>query len=216
LWASRYEDAIASFRDALAIDSDFKPAKNGLCTSTALLKKLNEAVKACLSAASSDPHSAVPQYFLGVTYLELGEATKASTAFEAAARIEPRTARIHVGLGFACFRLKKYEEALKHFEYARTINKNVPYALSGIGAAYAQLKDYGDAEKVLRQVVSSNSDDATARYNLGLVCLARKKRNCALTQYNYLKIMGHSLAATLFTTLSQDYVLDVSKFKREK
>jgi tetratricopeptide (TPR) repeat protein len=166
-----------------------------------------------LNAAKSYPDSAVPQYFLGVTYLDLGESAKALTAFEAAARIEPQTARIYVGMGFACFKLKRYDEALKHFEHARKLNVNVPYALSGLGATYAQLKDYGNAEKALKQAVSFDPDNATARFNLGLVCLARRKRDCALTQYNYLKIKGHTLAGSLFTSIFRGRVIDASKYK---
>ena len=71
-----------------------------------------------------------------------------------------------------------------------------------MGAAFAQLKDYRNADRALRQEIGSNPDDAIARFNLGVVCLARQNRDCALTQYNYLKILEHSLAKTLFTSIS--------------
>lgn len=211
IFANRYEEAVKSFEDALRLDPGLKAAGNGLCTSQALMKESNAAVKSCFSAAASDPNSAVPHYFLGITYLDLGEPLKAVTVFETAARLEPQTARIYVGLGFACLRLGRYKEALKHFEHARKLNTAERYALAGMGAAYAQLKDYRNAESTLTAAISSDPEDATARFNLGLICLAQRKHDCALAQYNYLKIMGHSLAATLFTAIFRDRVVDASQ-----
>jgi tetratricopeptide (TPR) repeat protein len=208
------QDAIASFQNALKLDSGFGPAINGLCSAQALAKNTNDAVKACLSAASSDPDAAAPHYFLGVAYMDLGQIEKGLNALRQASRIEPRTAKIHVGLGFACFRLKRYQEALKHFEHARRLNAKAQHALLGLGVTYAQLKDYNNAEEVLREAVSSDPDNPVARFNLGIVCLARRDRDCALSQYNRLKIMDHAFAKTLFTTMFRDRVVDASRLKK--
>ena len=209
LFIGRPQEAIASFQNALQLDPGFGPAINGLCGSQALAKASN-AVMACLSAANNNPDSAAPQYFLGVAYIDLGETEKGLSALQKAVRIEPRTPRIHVGLGFACFKLGKYQEALKHFELARKLDGKADHAMLGLGVTYAQLKDYETAEKFLREAVSSDPDDPTAQFNLGIVCLARRNRDCALSRYNRLKMMDHSLAKTLFTALFRDRVLDAS------
>lgn len=146
--------------------------------------------------------------------MDLGENQKALSALQQAARIEPRTARVYVGLGFACFKLKKYEEALKHFEHARKLDVTAEHALLGLGVAHAQLEDYEKAENALREAVSSNPDNPVAHFNLGIVCLARQNRDCALSQYNQLKTMDHALAETLFTTLFRDRVVDASNYKK--
>jgi tetratricopeptide (TPR) repeat protein len=213
LFVGRSQDAVASFRNALQFDPGFGPAINGLCGAQALAKKAGDAVETCLRAAINEPDSAAPQYFLGVAYMDLGETEKALSALQKAARIEPRTARTYVGLGFVCFKLKKYQEALQHFDHARKLDVKTNHALLGLGVTYAQLKDYKTAEEILRAAVSSDPDNPMAQFNLGIVCLARRNRDCALSQYNRLKMMDDSLAKTLFTTIFRDRVVDASTYK---
>jgi tetratricopeptide (TPR) repeat protein len=213
LFVGRLQDAITSFQIALQLDSGFGPAINGLCSAQALAKNAGNAVEACLRATNNEPESAGPQYFLGLAYMDLGQTEKGLSALQEAARIEPRTARIYVGLGFGCFKLKKYQEALYHFEYARKLDLKAKHALLGLGITYAKLKNYDKAEKVLREAVSSNPDNPFVQFNLGIVCLARGNRDCALSQYNRLQIMDHSLARTLFTTMFRDRVVDATTYK---
>jgi hypothetical protein len=40
-----------------------------------------------------------------------------------------------------------------------------------------------------------------AHYNLGLACLVGKQRDCALQQYNVLKMSDSSLAESLFSEI---------------
>ena len=214
MFVHRFEDAIASFETALRLDSGFGPAISGMCSAQALAKKAANAIKACLRAAKNDPESAAPRYFLGVSYMDLGQPEKGLIALEEAARIEPQTARIHVGLGFACFKLKRFQEALKHFKHARKLKVNAKHASLGLGATYAELKDYQQAEIALREAVSSDPDNPVARFNLGIVCLARKNRDCALSQYNRLEMINDSFAKTLFTAMFQHRVVDASEYKK--
>lgn len=214
LFVGRFQEAITLFQNALAINPQFGPATNGLCAAMALGKKPGNALQVCLKALRADSASATPHYFVGLAYMDLGEPEKALNALEKAARIEPKTPRIYVGLGFACFKLKRYEEALGHFEDARKLNARAEHVLLGLGATYSQLKDYKNAEKALREAVSSNPDNPVARFNLGIVCLARRNRDCALSQYNQLKIMDHPLAKTLFNTLFRDRVVDASSYQK--
>ena len=213
LFLHRHQEAITVFHTALQLDPQFSPAINGLCSAQALAKKPGT-VQACTKAAAVYPDSAVPQYFLGIAYMDRGDPEKAQGALESAARIEPRSPRIHVALGFACLQLQKYRDALKHFENATTLNEKTPDALTGLGITYARLKDYEKAEGALRQALSLDSDEAAASFNLGIVCLVRGNRDCALSQYNRLKRMDHSLAKPLFTAMFRDRVLDASKYEK--
>ena len=215
VYAGQLQEAIAAFETALRIDSELKAAKKGLCDARALAKD-GDAVGACLTAVQMDPDSAMPRYFLGVAYVDAGETEKGMSAFEEAARIEPETAKIRVGMGFASFKLENYRDALKHFEEARKLDANVEFALLGLGATYARMKDYKNAEEFLRQAMSSKPDDPTTRFNLALVCLARKDRECALSQYNSLKMLDDSLAGSLFSTIYQNKVVDVSRNNKKR
>ena len=102
------------------------------------------------------------------------------------------------------------QEALNNFEHARKLDPKAKHALMGIGATYAQMKEYVKAEGVLREAVSSEPNNPVAQYDLGMVCLARSNRDCALSQYNRLKIMGHPLAKSLFSSLYRNRVVNVA------
>lgn len=208
----RPQDGIQFFQNALRLDPEFTPALTGLCTAYSLTRQTDQSITACLKASRSLGDSAVPYYFLGSAYLDSGKAKKAVDAFEQALRLEPRTARIHVGLGFAYFKLKQHDKALGYFQQAYKLDPEVAHALSGMGATYAELREYRKAEEVLREALTFR-DNPTVRYNLGMVCLARKNRDCALSQYNYLKIMGHSLAKSLFRAVFRGKIVDASAYQ---
>jgi Tfp pilus assembly protein PilF len=157
-------------------------------------------------AAAADRHSAVP--------LDQKDALNALKAFETAARLEPQVARVNVSLGFAYYQLENYQQALKYFERGRTMNPKVENAFLGIASTYVQLGEYRTAEDSFRAGLGKEPDNARIRFNLGVVCLRRKNPDCALTQYNYLKIQGHSLAKKLFT-IFRNRLVDASRLSNK-
>ena len=146
----------------------------------------------------------------------MGEIQKSITAFEEASRLEPNTAKIYIGLGFAYFRGNKYEKALSCFQQARQLDANVVDALSGIAASFAQMRKFDKAEVVLREALLREPEHNVNHFNLGVVCLRRKNRDCALTQYNYLKLKGDELAQKLFASIYGDKVIDATSYQNKK
>lgn len=215
LLTHRLDHAITFFKKTLELNQNYPTAKIGLCGAYTLAEQPTAALDLCLEAARNYATSAVPKYFLGHAYLDLGDMPKSISAFEEAARIEPTTAKVFIGLGTAYFKANKYERALSSFQQARQLDGKVNEALSGIGAAYAQLRKYDKAEAVLREVLLRDPGHHVSRYNLGVVCLLRKNRECALTQYNYLKMNGDVLAKRLFTSIHGDKVVDVTAYQNQ-
>ena len=84
--------------------------------------------------------------------------------------------------------------------------------LSGLGAVYAQLHEYKKAAGLLRGAIEREPDHSIDHYNLGIVCLLQKNRDCALEQYNYLRMRTDPLATTLFNGIHSDKVIDVSAY----
>jgi Flp pilus assembly protein TadD len=136
------------------------------------------------------------------------------SAFQKALQIEPDSAKVYVGSAFAYLNLKQFQNALRQFDHARKLDPNAQYALAGVGSTYAQLKDYANAEVALRGAVAVDPNNPAALFNLGMVCLARKNRDCALSQYNRLKMTDSPLAKTLFTSLSEGRVVYVSDARK--
>lgn len=214
IFAGRFAEAVDSFQTALRLNPKLTPAMNGLCSAQALAEQPSVAFEACGNAAASDTQSSVAHYFLGYGHLDRGEIEQGMSAFQKALRIEPDAAKIYVGLGFAYLQLKQFRSALRQFDYARKLDPNVQYALLGLGSTYAQMKDYVSAEVALQGAVALEPNNPAARFNLAIVCLARKNRDCALSQYNRLKMTDSPLAKFLFATLFEGRVVYVSDARK--
>lgn len=212
LFSKRLEDAISSFKTTLDLDSHFFAAHRGLCSAYSLARRSQDAVEMCLIAIKEED-SGVPLYFLGHTYLDLGDELKAVATFEDAARFEPRSARIFVGLGFAYYSTKDYNHALTALEHAKAIDPNADELWSGLGLVYARLHEYKKAEEVLREALAREPDNVTDHFNLGAVCLLRKNRDCALSEYNYLRIKNDPRAQALFGSIYSSRVIDARAYK---
>jgi tetratricopeptide (TPR) repeat protein len=212
LFGDRWDEAITSFKAALEINSNMTAPRRGLCSAYSLARRSNEAVQMCLAAIADDANSAVPRYFLAHTYLDIGDGPKAIATFEDAARLEP-AAKIYVGLAFAYYTVKNYNRALASLQQAKELDPSTPELLSGLGAVYAQLRDYKKAEGVLRQAVEREPDHVADHFNLGMVCLLEKNRDCALSEYNVLRMKSDPLAKTLLDNIDSNKVIDVNAFK---
>lgn len=212
LFLDRWEAAIASFKTTLDLDQDFHAAQMGLCAGYALARQ-TEAVAVCLNVVKNDPAAAGSRYFLGHAYLNAGDTQDSIKFFEEAARLEPATAKIYVGLGFACYRAKQYGRALSYFQRARELDENTPDVFSGIGVAYADMRKFDKAELALREAISRDPEHGVNHFNLGIVCLQRKNRDCALGEYNFLKMTSDPLAKTLFSTMNGDKLIDATAYE---
>jgi hypothetical protein len=68
-----------------------------------------------------------------------------------------------------------------------------------------------EAEAAFARAVRLKADYAAARYNLGVVSLARGNRGAALAQYHALKTMNEELAARLYGGLRRGMVLSLAE-----
>jgi len=95
----RYEDAIARYNEAFAIEPDTDFALYGIAVVYGDLGRHAEAVEAFRKYIAKNPYSAQAYYSLGNTYFEMGHPDTAIMAFEAAVRLEPYYAEAHFNLG---------------------------------------------------------------------------------------------------------------------
>ncbi len=98
---SRLDEAIASFRKAIALKSDYAPAHYNL--GLALYKKgdLAGAIAEWQTAIRLEPGSPLAYYNLGVAFAERGDLDRAIDAYRNAVRLKPDYADAHNNLGSA-------------------------------------------------------------------------------------------------------------------
>jgi tetratricopeptide (TPR) repeat protein len=104
--------------------------------------------------------------------------------------------------------LKNFREALANFTRAVDLEPS-EQALNGKGVTYVSMKEYDEAEESFRQALAIDPNSFQTRFNLGIVCLIREKRDCALRQYNFLKMFNPPLADRLFEKIVAGRVLDL-------
>jgi tetratricopeptide (TPR) repeat protein len=109
--------------------------------------------------------------------------------------------------------MKKYDLALTALQHAKDLDPNADELLSALGAVYAQMHEYKKAEEIIREALARNPDHPTNHFNLGVVCLMRKNRDCAFSEYNYLRLKDDPRAEILLSRINSNKVLDASAYK---
>ncbi len=97
---------------------------------------------------------------------------------------------------------------LKKRDY-RQLQPDLSDSYLGEGITLVAMRKFGPARQAFKQALEVDPDNADARFNLGITCYVERRRDCALQQYNYLKIIDSSLADKLFRHLFSGRILDV-------
>lgn len=143
---SRNEEAIAAFKQALAINPNLDEAYYRIGTVLSQLGRLDESITAYLNAIELYPNNPLYHISLGNSYIAQGNADGAIKEFQAVLRIQPSNVVAHNNLGMLYMNQGKTDEAMKHFQEAIKIQPhfaNAHYRLSIL------LKQKGLNEKAL-------------------------------------------------------------------
>ena len=107
----RYAEAIAAYRQALAMDAGYADAQNGLGVIYAEQGRHDEAVKAFQAAIAASPRAAYLHNNLGYVLLLQGSNKKAVEVLEEARRLEPGNAKVRDNLVIGYERLIEERKA---------------------------------------------------------------------------------------------------------
>lgn len=206
----QYPAAEKLFAKALLISPTLPAAQEGLCiTYGSWEDKGQQTLDACGKALELNNGSSVANYFLGLEYLRRGQNERALDLLERARNLEPGTARHYIALGTAQVKLKKLGDALRSFGRAKALEPGLASAYFGEGTVYFLMRKRAQAIRSFRRAIEIDPDLEVAHFNLGITCLAEQQRDCALQQYNSLKMMDSSMAQSLFSEMFRERVLDV-------
>jgi len=119
---ARHDEALASFEEALAIDSGNLHALGNRAGALKRLKRPKEALAAyqALLAKKADDLCALNE--CGGLYVWLGRPAEALACYETAIAIAPRMAELHVNKGTALVALNRFADALESLNAALAIN----------------------------------------------------------------------------------------------
>lgn len=139
--ATKYEQAVAAFQQAILLKPDFAEAYNNLGSSYYSLGEHRKAHEVIRQAILLKPKMAVAFSNLGNVNIALGHNKQAIPLFEQALRLGLNDEVTHCSLGVAYYRAKRYKEAAERFRRAICLKADYAVAHFNLGATYWTLKN---------------------------------------------------------------------------
>ena len=165
----RLDEAVDSYRRAIAIEPDHAEAHVGLSTALLDARRPDEALAASLRALRLRPDLPDVQNNLGTALALNGRFDEAIAAYRKAIELKPDMAEAHTNLGNALRDTGPLDEAIAAYRRAIALRPDFPAAYSNLGNA---LRDNGQREEAVaafRRALELRPDYAEAQGNLGNV-----------------------------------------------
>jgi tetratricopeptide (TPR) repeat protein len=160
------DEAIASYRAALARDPNDAVTRSNLGTALAAKGQLDEAIAQYRRALDLAPNDADNHYNLANALMAQGKLADAAGQFREALRIEPGLADAHLNLGNALVELGQRAEAADHYRRAIELKPDAVEAINNLGLLLAAEGRLDDAVAKFRQALAINPDFTEAGTNL--------------------------------------------------
>ncbi|HUQ49576.1 MAG TPA: tetratricopeptide repeat protein [Terriglobales bacterium] len=154
----KYEDAVAEFKQALAIDARNDRAQVELALALERLGKMDEAEATYKNAASMRPQYWSPHNRLGRFYLARGRYSEAIKKFEQVIQLAPESFRGYSNLGAVFLMTGRYAEAVPRLEKSVAIRPNAA-ASNNLGAAYFYMGRYEEAANAYEKAAELDPKD---------------------------------------------------------
>jgi superkiller protein 3 len=167
LRAGQAQDAVKSFRSALALDSS---ATNHMYFGLALAGAgdVDTGMQELKASLDLEPGHARAHLNLGSVYLQTGQESPAKNEFEKALELDPWLAEAHNNLGMMLAKNEQFEDAAKHFRLAADLEPQYLEAVFNLGLALRNLNRINDALKAFRRAAELAPDSPQAQYALGM------------------------------------------------
>lgn len=197
LASGRTDDAIAQFRQTLAIDPAYANAHNNLGIELDRQGRTPEAIVQYRDATEIDPTISNAHYNLGYALDRQGLTEEAIDQYRRALEIDPNDVRAHNNLGTALAKLGRVDEAIAQYRAALWIDPASADAHFGLGNAL--LHQQGRAQEAIeefRAALVANPADVEAGYNLSNALLNQGQTDESIAvMQSALAVMQRALAA---------------------
>jgi tetratricopeptide (TPR) repeat protein len=209
--ASKNEEAVKAFKQAITLQKDFADAYYNLATVYIDLKQYTEAKKMCREAMRLKPEFAEAYFVSGVAKYHLQEFTEAIENFNRAISLNPNVAEIHYNLGVTYLAVRENGKAIERLEKAFQLKTDLSVVPYQLGVAYYRTKKFKKAAEALKSAVEIDPKFERARLALGITYLTLDKKEEALKQYRKLSTANSELAPKLFKYIHADKIIDARK-----
>ena len=162
------DDAINSYKEALAIKKDYSEVHNSLGFSLQAKGRLDEAVKSYKDALFYSPNYAEAHNNLGNTYRELNKLDTAIASYKKSIAINPSFASAYFNLGLLYFDQREFTKAIESYEKAIQINPKYFEAHNNLGTTLQYFGKMNLAVKSYKKAIKIQPSFLDAQINLGV------------------------------------------------
>ena len=175
------EQAVASYRAALAVDPDYLEALFNLGEALLSLGRAEEAREPLTAALELDPTHAPSHLALGVVLEQLGDASAARNSYRRAIRYQPDMVDAHNRLGVSYLVAGDAPRAEEALRAAVLVDPTSARAQHNLGVLLAETNRVGEALAHFEQALAVDPDRASTHHKLGmaLVILGRNEEGIA-------------------------------------
>ena len=165
--------AIACFRQAVAVQPDHALAYNNLGLTLGMQGKWDEAIENCQRALRCKPDFAEAYNTLGDALRHQDRYEEAVAACEQALHLKPDLAQAYNNLGIVLVYQDKLEEAARHFQQAIRFQPHYAKANNNLGNVLYELNRLDDALACYEEALRIDPHSADARYHRSRIWLMR-------------------------------------------
>ena len=179
----RLDEAVASYRNALAINPNYAEAHNNLGIALKAQGKLDEAIASYQRAIAINQDYAEAHSNLGIALNADGKREEAVESFQRAVSINPSFVEGYLNLANALDAHEELDEAVASYRNALAINPNYAEAHNNLGIALKAQGKLDEAIASYQRAIAINPDYAEAHFNLGNALSDKGKSAEAATSY---------------------------------
>jgi tetratricopeptide (TPR) repeat protein len=180
---SKYDEAIAEFDKALAINRNLAEAYFYRGTAYSYKGNYDRAIADYDQAIRLNPNYAEAYGNRGIAYSDKGNYDRAIANYEQVIRLNPNDALAYNNRGNAYSNKGNKDRAIADFDQAIRLNPNYANAYNNRGATYSDKGDNDRAIADYTQAIRLNPNDAVAYYNRGLAYVNKNDYDRAIADY---------------------------------
>jgi tetratricopeptide (TPR) repeat protein len=214
LKAQNYQQAIAEYKKAIALDPKLGLAYYGLGLCYHQTQQWHPAVDAWNHAKALLQPEGAMYITLGNDLYHLRKYDEALKSFQQAIDIHPPDIDIAVAsywVGAIYNEEKKFESAVQPLQTAVKLRPDDPDYRSELGKAYFGAQKFPEAVAALKESVRLRPNDGTALYGLGLAYVSLHQKDEALNVYQQLKPVDPKAAQDLHEQILDEMGREIEK-----
>jgi tetratricopeptide (TPR) repeat protein len=180
----RFDEALASFDRAIALQPDYAEAYNSRGIVLAIQNRFDDAIAGFDSAIALKPDYAEAHNNRGIVLHDLARLDDALASFDKAIALQPDNASAYNNRGVALQDTKRHDDALASYDTAIALKPDYAAAYYNRGSVLQDLQRFDDALADFDKAIALKPDYAEAHNNRGVVLQDLKRLDEAIAAYD--------------------------------